>query len=51
MTAMDFSPIRGPEGNIEYLGLLTAGAGEPYTGDLPGLVARSHEALEGGERP
>ena len=51
VTAMDFSPIRGPEGNIEYLGLLTAGAGEPYTGDLPGLVARSHEALEGGERP
>ena len=51
VAAMDFSPIRGPEGNIEYLGLLTAGAGEPYTGDLPGLVARSHEALEGGERP
>ena len=51
VAAMDFSPIRGPEGNIEYLGLLTAGAGEPYTGDLPGLVTRSHEALEGGERP
>ena len=51
VAAMDFSPIRGPEGNIEYLGLLTAGAGEPYTGDLPGLVARSQEALEGGERP
>ena len=51
VAAMDFSPIRGPEWNIEYLGLLTAGAGEPYTGDLPGLVARSHEALEGGERP
>ena len=51
VAAMDFSPIRGPEGNIEYLGLLTAGAGEPYTGDLPGLVARSHETLEGGGRP
>ena len=51
VAGLDFSPIRGPEGNIEYLGLLTAGAGEPYTGDLPGLVARSHEALEGGERP
>lgn len=49
--AMDFSPIRGPEGNIEYLGLLTAGAGTPYAGDLSGLVAQSHEALEGGRQP
>ena len=51
VAALDFSPIRGPEGNIEYLGLLTAGAGAPYSGDLAALVARSHEELEGGERP
>lgn len=42
-----FSPIRGPEGNIEYLGYLTAAAGEPYEGDLPALVRASHETLEG----
>lgn len=44
---LDFSPIRGPEGNIEYLGYLTAGSGEPYKGDLAALVAESHAALEG----
>jgi len=42
-----FSPIKGPEGNIEYLGWLSAGAGEDYTGDLKALVADSHEGLEG----
>lgn len=42
-----FSPIRGPEGNIEYLGYLTADAGEPYGGDLAALVRASHETLEG----
>ena len=42
-----FSPIRGPEGNIEYLGWLEAGAGEAYTGDLKALVAASHIELEG----
>lgn len=39
-----FSPIKGPEGNIEYLGYLQAGAGEPYTGDLAALVEESHSA-------
>ncbi len=43
-----FSPIKGPEGNIEYLGYLTVGAGLPYTGDLKALVEQSHKALEGG---
>lgn len=42
-----FSPIKGPEGNIEYLGWLQAGAGEPWKGDLKELVAQSHTALEG----
>ncbi|WP_294472585.1 TlyA family RNA methyltransferase [uncultured Intestinimonas sp.] len=51
VAGLDFSPIRGPEGNIEYLGLLSAGAGEPYAGDLAGLVDRSHRELGGGERP
>lgn len=42
-----FSPIRGPEGNIEYLGFLSVGAGEDYTGDLAEIVKQSHQTLEG----
>ncbi len=44
---LDFSPIRGPEGNIEYLGFLRVGAGERFGGGLDELVERSHQALEG----
>ena len=44
---MTFSPIRGPEGNIEYLGHLTVGAGAPWAGDVAALVEASHGALEG----
>ena len=43
---VDFSPIRGPEGNIEYLGWLSAGPGDAYCGDLNTLVERSHGTLE-----
>ena len=43
---IDFSPIRGPEGNIEYLGYLEAGPGQARYGDLAELVRRSHEELE-----
>ena len=42
-----FSPIRGPEGNIEYLGHLTVREQPPYEGDLAALVEASHERLEG----
>ena len=48
---MTFSPIRGPEGNIEYLGHLTVGRGPAYTGDLAALVEASHAELEGGRHP
>ena len=44
---MSFSPIRGPEGNIEYLGHLTVGAGGAWDGDLKALVEASHRVLEG----
>lgn len=44
---IDFSPIRGPEGNIEYLGYLQTGAGLPYDGNLKELVVKSHETLKG----
>ena len=42
-----FSPIRGPEGNIEYLGYLQAGADTTWSGDLTALVEQSHQTLEG----
>ncbi len=42
---IDFSPIRGPEGNIEYLGHLQVGGGQTFDGDLKQLVLRSHETL------
>ena len=43
--ALDYSPIRGPEGNIEYLGYLALHGGESGTFDLEDLVERSHGAL------
>ena len=43
---MTFSPIRGPEGNLEYLGFLSAAEGEPWQGDLRELVLQSHQTLE-----
>jgi len=42
-----WSPIRGPEGNIEYLGWLSAGAGESWQGDLDAIVEGSHAELGG----
>ena len=44
-----FSPIKGPEGNIEYLGYLSAQSGPSYEGDLKELVRQSHESLKEGE--
>mgnify|MGYP004550914331 CR=1 FL=1 len=43
---MTYSPIKGPEGNIEYLGWLTAEAGENCIPDLHTLVETSHIELE-----
>ena len=42
-----FSPIRGPEGNIEYLGYLSVRQGPAYSGDLSALLAASHGELKG----
>ena len=44
-----FSPIKGPEGNIEYLGYLYAGEGPAYGGDLKALVEESHSVWKEGE--
>ncbi len=43
---LTWSPIRGPEGNIEYLGWLTAGEASAWRGDLKELVEASHTELE-----
>lgn len=44
-----YSPIRGPEGNIEYLGYLRK-SGEPDAEvDLRAVVTASHETLKEGE--
>lgn len=40
---LDFSPIRGPEGNIEYLAWLEKGAASIPEFDVEALVAASHE--------
>ena len=46
---MTYSPIKGPEGNIEYLGYLSTRPGPAYGGDLKALVEASHE-LDKGDR-
>ncbi len=45
---MDFSPIKGPEGNIEYLFYIKkSDKASPFTEeDVSRLVAQSHEALD-----
>ena len=44
-----FSPIKGPEGNIGYLGYLQAGPCPAEPVDLPALVERSHSVWKEGE--
>ncbi|MDD3243271.1 MAG: TlyA family RNA methyltransferase [Eubacteriales bacterium] len=46
---LDFSPITGPKGNIEFLAHVRRGEASP-TPDLPGLVARAHEVTAGTAR-
>lgn len=45
-----YSPIRGPEGNIEYLGWITVEDCEPYQGDLKALVKAAHGDLDSPDR-
>mgnify|MGYP001027603244 FL=1 len=42
---LTYSPIRGPEGNIEYLGWLQKGGGADADFDLRALVEESHQIL------
>ncbi len=42
---LTFSPVRGPEGNIEFLAHLTKASGQSIEPDLTALVALAHETL------
>ena len=44
---LTFSPVKGPEGNIEFLGHLSMVPGEEQVPDLTDLVAQAHETLKG----
>ena len=45
LRSLTFSPVRGPEGNIEFLGHLSKVQAEEYQPDVAALVAQAHEAL------
>ncbi|MBE6985983.1 MAG: TlyA family RNA methyltransferase [Ruminococcaceae bacterium] len=44
---LTFSPVKGPEGNIEFLGHLTLADAEGIRPDTADIVAQAHEALKG----
>lgn len=48
LTGLDYSPIRGPEGNIEYLACLSAEEGPGVEPDIAAIVAASHGELDKG---
>ena len=53
LLGLDYSPIRGPEGNIEYLARLKKGVHPAPAIDAAAVVAASHGAFEAqeGEKP
>ena len=44
---LTFSPVKGPEGNIEFLGHLSLRPGIDNIPPLEELVSQAHEALKG----
>lgn len=44
---LTFSPVKGPEGNIEFLAHLHLASDTDFAPDIPGLVASAHETLKG----
>ncbi len=44
---LTFSPVKGPEGNIEFLGHLTLDEKPGIVPDTEAVVAQAHEALKG----
>ncbi len=47
VAGLTYSPVRGPEGNIEFLGHLTRAACDEPPLNLSALVAEAHNALKG----
>lgn len=45
LSALTYSPVKGPEGNIEFLAHLEMSKGTPCNTDIPALVAEAHENL------
>lgn len=44
---LTFSPVKGPEGNIEFLGHLSLEKGEEWIPELHELVFQAHQSLKG----
>lgn len=44
---LTFSPVKGPEGNIEFLGHLSLEKGEEWIPELHELVSQAHQSLKG----
>ena len=44
---LTYPPVKGPEGNIEFLAHLTLAPGDDVQVDLTALVSQAHEALKG----
>ena len=44
---MTFSPVKGPDGNVEFLAHLALGASTAFVPDTAGIVRQAHEALGG----
>lgn len=44
---LTFSPVKGPEGNIEFLGHLTLAEAEGIEPDTASIVSQAHETLKG----
>lgn len=44
---LTFSPVKGPEGNIEFLGHLSRVPGEDYYTEVSELIRNAHESLKG----
>ena len=47
LLGLTFSPVKGPEGNIEFLAHLTLGKANGITPDTAALVADAHNTLKG----
>lgn len=45
LVGLDHSPVKGPEGNIEFLAHWRAGDGEEWSGDPAAVVRAAHDAL------